>query len=52
MPKVLRLAIAAVSLGLFANFAHADQKKPNGLTEKEIADGWISLFDEIGRAHV
>ncbi len=45
MPKVLRLAIAAVSLGLLANVAPADEKKPKGLAEKEIADGWISLFD-------
>src|SRR5471030_3064864 len=36
------------------------QQKPNTLTPKEIADGWILLFDgettfgwtEIGRAHV
>jgi len=45
MPKVLRLALAAVSFVLLANFSLAEEKKAKPLTEKEIAEGWISLFD-------
>src|SRR6188768_3170029 len=44
----VRLASAtfAVSAVLFAGSASAQEKpKPNTLTPKEIADGWILLFD-------
>jgi hypothetical protein len=37
--------LAVGILAVFASTAAADEKKTNSLTEKEIADGWILLFD-------
>lgn len=46
MPRVIRFVLAAIALPLaaLAGFA-ADPPKPNTLTPKEIADGWLLLFD-------
>src|SRR5262245_37056715 len=38
-------SLAACVLLLAAGSARADDPKPNSLTPKEIADGWILLFD-------
>ncbi len=40
----MRLAAAAVAMGVLAGLAHA-QDRPNGLTGKEKSEGWILLFD-------
>ncbi|VTT97674.1 Secreted glycosyl hydrolase OS=uncultured planctomycete GN=HGMM_F11G08C09 PE=4 SV=1: DUF1080 [Gemmataceae bacterium] len=40
----MRLATAAACVILFTSLARADDK-PNTLTPKEIADGWLLLFD-------
>src|SRR5215472_11306455 len=36
---------AALLILAFTAAVHADEPKPNMLTPKEIADGWILLFD-------
>jgi hypothetical protein len=40
-----RLLITALLLGLAATARAADEAKPNTLTQKEIEEGWILLFD-------
>lgn len=45
MPKVIRFAGLLLAAGLACGTAAAGQKKPSTLTEQEIRDGWISLFD-------
>jgi hypothetical protein len=44
MPKVIRFAGPLLAAGLLAGPAAADDK-PSALTPKEIAEGWILLFD-------
>ncbi len=45
MPKVIRFAGLLIAAGLACGPAAADDKKPNTLTPKEVAEGWILLFD-------
>ena len=41
----MRRLLLGLSLMVFALSAAADEPKPNTLTPKEIADGWLMLFD-------
>src|SRR4051794_6775716 len=41
----MRRLLGLVLLGLLPLSASADEPKPNTLTPKEIADGWLLLFD-------
>jgi hypothetical protein len=45
MPKVIRFAGLLLAAGMTCGAAAAGEKKPNSLTPKEIADGWLMLFD-------
>ncbi|HET6574784.1 MAG TPA: DUF1080 domain-containing protein [Fimbriiglobus sp.] len=45
MPKVIRFAGLLLAAGLVCGTAAADEKKPNTLTPKEAAEGWLMLFD-------
>jgi len=44
-PTMRRVLILCVALSLAATAMAADEPKPNTITPKEIADGWILLFD-------
>ena len=45
MPKVIRFAGLLIVAGMAGGPAAADEKKPNTLTPKEIAEGWVLLHD-------
>jgi hypothetical protein len=45
MPKVIRFAGLLIAIGMACGPASGDEKKPNTLTPKEVADGWLMLFD-------
>ena len=46
MPTALRACVVAFGLLLMASFAAAAESgRPNTLTQQELADGWILLFD-------
>jgi hypothetical protein len=45
MQTAIRSIMSLLAAGALLSSARAGEKKPNGLTDQEIRDGWIRLFD-------